>query len=224
MRLREVLKIIEESSAELLGEATITRLHIFMIAWSHTAEVDPDDHEILFQFHRRIAQKYRIQSSHSWASIIDFYAPNEVEALGTAFRMWQEYFEFLEENPIQYDSGFSRQEGGLGKGNIRGNEPTLVALIQRIVEEPRKQAMLHFGSNTLTCFDAYLRGWMYGSGYRPDDVKILHGFQEKITKKYGISDVYWARLIRLYAANDVEALTVALKLWKEYLGSWKTSA
>lgn len=57
-----------------------------------------EDEIILKEFQKWIEKKYRINTTHSWADIIDFYSSDEYHAL---MKFFSEFKKFLE----QYQGG-----------------------------------------------------------------------------------------------------------------------
>jgi len=94
MTLKQVIEQMSMRPAMFLGDPTISRLEAFLLGWTH----DPDNPagEILSGFQKWIAERYKVRSSQSWATIIRFYASDDPSALKDAFALFKEYFELLE--------------------------------------------------------------------------------------------------------------------------------
>lgn len=94
MTLKELINQISMRPGMFLGDPTISRLEAFLLGWTH----NPDNSagESLSGFQKWIAERYKVRSSQSWASIIRFYACDGPSALKEAFALFNEYFESIE--------------------------------------------------------------------------------------------------------------------------------
>ena len=92
MLIEEFIAKISERPEMYIGEATLTRFEAFLLGWMFELN-DQHTQAFIGGFQSWIAEKFRIDTSHSWASIIRFYAKNDVVALDDAFALFREYID-----------------------------------------------------------------------------------------------------------------------------------
>ena len=90
--LQELIEKIKERPSSFIGKNSIFCLESFLFGVTFVKKWD--DEEILKDFQKWIAKEYRIKTSHSWSSILNFYSSNEYTALEKFFN---EFDKFLKE-------------------------------------------------------------------------------------------------------------------------------
>ncbi len=93
--LYQILERIKQKPAIFLGKSSLTRLRSFLDGYMG-ARVDlglPEtQQEIEFnQFQEWIQSRFKINSSHSWDSIILFYSEDEKDGLNKFFQLFEEF-------------------------------------------------------------------------------------------------------------------------------------
>lgn len=96
----ELLAAIKQRPAMYLTRRYISCLKSYLDGWGllayqHGIAVDA---HCLAEFQDWIVAKYRINSSHSWASIILFYSQDECDALDNFFKLFEEWQQVIAES------------------------------------------------------------------------------------------------------------------------------
>ena len=87
--LINVIDIVTNFPELYIGKPSLERLYAFIGGYLFQNE-EADDH-CLDGFNEYVARKYRIQSDHNWASIIQFFSSNEEEAFQKFIILFNEY-------------------------------------------------------------------------------------------------------------------------------------
>ena len=80
-----------------IGVRSVLRSAIYMMGYTHAQselEVLKED-DIYFGFQQWVEEKYDLQTSHGWWSLISFMCHDDAEAFETAKAYWEEYKQSL---------------------------------------------------------------------------------------------------------------------------------
>ncbi|MDJ0733197.1 MAG: hypothetical protein QNJ47_03775 [Nostocaceae cyanobacterium] len=93
--LYEMLKRIQQRPGMFLGKPSITRLKSFLdgyIASRQDLSLATTQEEIEFdKFQTWVQERFQIESSHGWDSIILFYSADEKDALNNFFELLEKF-------------------------------------------------------------------------------------------------------------------------------------
>ena len=90
--LEELLKTIESRKSLYLIRCDIFDLYSLLYGIK-LGNPNFEGMELLVEFHNWIVKKYKIRTSHSWASILSFYSNGNEKALNLFFKEWKEFLE-----------------------------------------------------------------------------------------------------------------------------------
>lgn len=89
--IHDLLGMIELRPAMYLGSKSLVRLKAFLDGWMFAKGPDANDASFLIGFQTWIQGRYGIQSSQSWAKIIDFFEADDVAAFEKALFLLNQY-------------------------------------------------------------------------------------------------------------------------------------
>lgn len=99
LKMNEILKKIRERPSMYLKDPSVVALYNFLMGWLLGSN-NRSEQEILNRFQEYISNKYNVTTSHSWASIIQFYSTDSFHGLELFYREWGEFSGML---PNQVD-------------------------------------------------------------------------------------------------------------------------
>jgi hypothetical protein len=103
---RKILATIKHRPGMYLGKCSISLLSAFLGGWSFAKDQQEiTDRELFDGFNEWIVAKYRITTSHGWASIILFMEQEEHRALAS---FWTLFDDFLRARGLEPISGSLR--------------------------------------------------------------------------------------------------------------------
>ena len=91
MNISELLDGIAARPMMYLGDNSIFYLKAFLDGFVMGQEDNGQNSTFMVNFQKWIAERYSIDSSHSWARIIDFYSSHQTEAIDTALKLFMEF-------------------------------------------------------------------------------------------------------------------------------------
>ena len=87
--LYTVIREIVDFPEIYIGKKSLERLYAFIGGYlHHNTTIDAS---CLEGFNEYVAEKYRIKTSHNWASIIDFFSNNEDAAFDTFIELFEAF-------------------------------------------------------------------------------------------------------------------------------------
>ena len=87
----ELIARIEKRPTMYLGKPYISCLRCYIDGWMVGMNDSVNDADKIYGFQKWIEQKYRIQTSHGWDSIILHYSAGEASALANFFPLFNEW-------------------------------------------------------------------------------------------------------------------------------------
>ena len=90
--------------------------------------------------------------------------------------------------------------------------------IKEIILKIKERPSMYIGSNSISCFKAYLDGWSFREPNGITDNIILDNFQEWIENRYTHSGTQsFAKIILFNSQDECSALALFFKLFDEFL-------
>jgi hypothetical protein len=94
--LFEILAKIKSRPGMYIGHPSLSDLFVFLAGYKTARRelgIKPTDRELEFynNFHEFVQNHYQINSSNSWAKIISFYCPDEIQGFARFFELLAEF-------------------------------------------------------------------------------------------------------------------------------------
>lgn len=94
-RIRDLLEVLRHRPLMFLPSKSITHLNTF-ISGAYMAQRMIEGQDVAYaedelnDFGKKVAQKYSVETNHSWSSIILFYSGGEEKAFEKFYELWDE--------------------------------------------------------------------------------------------------------------------------------------
>lgn len=94
LSIRDLLSKIKERPGVYLGDPSVIRLWMFVLGWFEgvgAAGAQVSDGDLLNDFSAYVQKKHGIETSHGWASIIEFMGGGGRDSFDLFYRDFEDY-------------------------------------------------------------------------------------------------------------------------------------
>lgn len=206
-KLYDLIERILETPESFLGRCSVQRLYAFIGGYLEGHPM-AEDH-CLDGFHDYVLNRYGQNTTHNWASVIEFYSGSERSEM----ELFQKHFEAF--TALKKQGCEKKSDMGKGITVIMPSQYRLSTGLSDLIGLILKRPEIYIGRCSIQRLYAWISGYLYENEALNDH--CLDGFDEYLAQYYHIAPAHnWADTIAFFSKNEAAEMELFRKHFLEY--------